>query len=63
MPFLKDAGMQARLLIALPLLILIKPAIDNKVIAVAKYLSGALMSGKIFSQLHCEEQGDGRIQH
>jgi hypothetical protein len=43
MPFLKDVAMQARLLIAFPLLILIKSAIDSKVNAVTKYISDALM--------------------
>jgi len=36
--------MQARLLVALPILIMIKPAIDHKVVVVTKYLSEALMS-------------------
>jgi hypothetical protein len=31
MPFLKDAAIQARLLLAIPLLILIRVTIDNKV--------------------------------
>ena len=42
--FLKDVAMQARLLVALPILIMIKPAIDRKVVEVTKYLSEALMS-------------------
>jgi hypothetical protein len=44
LPFLQDVAMQARVLVALPMLIMIKLAIDSKVIAVAKYLSDALMS-------------------
>ena len=43
MSFLKDVAMQARLLVALPILIMIKPAIDNKVVKVTKYLSETLM--------------------
>jgi hypothetical protein len=42
--FLKDVAMQARLLVALPILIMIKPVIDHKVVEVTKYLSEALMS-------------------
>ena len=42
--FLKDVGMQARVLVALPMLIMIKFVIDSKVTAVAKYLAGALMT-------------------
>ncbi|MEI7982655.1 MAG: hypothetical protein WCI71_13470 [Bacteroidota bacterium] len=41
--FLKDVAMQARLLVALPILIMIKPAIDNKVVEVTMYLSETLM--------------------
>ncbi len=44
MPFLQDVAMQARVLVALPMLIIIKLAIDSKVTAVAKYLAEALMS-------------------
>jgi len=44
LPFLKDVGMQARVLVALPMLIMIKFVIDNKVTSVAKYLAGALMT-------------------
>src|SRR3954462_7263835 len=40
LPFLKDIPMQARVLLAIPMLIMIKPAIDGKVIAVTKYLAG-----------------------
>jgi hypothetical protein len=43
MPFLKDVAMQSRLLIALPMLILIKPFIDNRVMIVSQYLASALM--------------------
>jgi hypothetical protein len=43
LPFLKDVSMQARILVALPILVFIKFAIDSKVSAVAKYLSEALM--------------------
>jgi hypothetical protein len=46
LPFLKDVSMQARILVALPILVFIKFAIDSKVSAVAKYLSEALMDGE-----------------
>jgi len=42
--FLYDIAMQARLLLAMPLLVLIKLAIDSKVIVVTRYLSEALMN-------------------
>lgn len=42
-PFLKDVTMQVRVLIALPMLILIKAAIQTKVIAVVKYISEILL--------------------
>ncbi len=44
LPFLKDVAMQARMLVALPMLILIKVAIDSKVIVVSNYISGSLIS-------------------
>lgn len=44
MPFLHDYAMQARMLVAVPLMILIRPFIDQKVNIVMKYLSDALMS-------------------
>src|SRR3954463_1798628 len=44
LPFLQDVAMQARVLVALPMLIMIKITIDSKVIAVTKYLAEALMS-------------------
>lgn len=43
-PFLKDVTMQARVLLALPMLILIKESIRQRVIAVLKFISGSLMS-------------------
>jgi len=43
LPFLKDAAMQARILIALPLLLLINVPIDFKVNTVLKYLSETLL--------------------
>lgn len=46
LPFLKDVPMQARVLVAIPMLIMIKFAIDGKVMAVLKYLSEALMSAE-----------------
>jgi hypothetical protein len=46
LPFLKDAAMQARLLVALPMLIMIKLAIDSKVTEVAKSLADNLMSSE-----------------
>ncbi len=42
-PFFKDIAMQMRLLVALPLLISIKPYIDNNVKSVARYFSGEMM--------------------
>jgi hypothetical protein len=44
MPFLNDVAMQARILIALPMMIFIKVVIDNKVTAVIQYISIALLS-------------------
>src|SRR3954469_12422359 len=44
LPFLQDVAMQARILVALPMLIMIKITIDSKVIVVTKYLADALMS-------------------
>lgn len=44
LPFLKDIAMHARLLVALPLLIMIELTIDSKVYVVLKYLAEELMS-------------------
>ena len=44
LPFLKDVAMHARLLVALPMLIMIKLPIDTKVNAVTKFLAEVLMS-------------------
>jgi hypothetical protein len=44
LPFIKDVSMQARLLIALPMLILIKFPIDRKVSAVAAYIHESLIN-------------------
>jgi len=44
LPFLKDVAMQARILMAIPMLIMIKLVIDSKVFAVAKYISESLLS-------------------
>lgn len=44
MPFLKDAAIQGRLLLAIPLLIIIRHTIDIKVNAVIHYIADALMS-------------------
>jgi len=44
LPFLKDVAMHARLLVALPMLIMIEPTIDSKVFVVIKYLAEELMS-------------------
>jgi hypothetical protein len=44
LPFLKDVAMQARILVALPMLVIIKAFIDIKVIDVSKYLVDELMS-------------------
>ena len=44
MPFLKDAAIQGRLLLAIPLLIMMRLTIDTKVNAVIHYISDALMS-------------------
>jgi hypothetical protein len=44
--FLNDIAMQARLLIAMPMLVLIKLAIDSKVIVVTRYLSEAMMNAE-----------------
>ena len=46
LPFLKDVAMHARLLVALPMLILIKLPIDSKVNVVTKYLAEVLMSSE-----------------
>ncbi len=46
LPFIKDVSMQARVLVAIPMLIMIKFAIDSKVMAVVKYLAEALMDQK-----------------
>jgi len=43
LPFLKDVAMQARLLVALPMLIIIKLTIDSNVNVVTRYLSEVLM--------------------
>src|SRR3954468_13129638 len=43
LPFLQDVAMQARVLVALPMLLMIKTVIDSKVIVVTKYLAEALM--------------------
>jgi hypothetical protein len=44
MPFLKDTAIQARLLLAIPLLIIMRLTIDTKVNAVIHYIADALMS-------------------
>jgi hypothetical protein len=44
LPFLEDVAMHARLLVALPMLIMIKLPIDTKVNAVTKFLAEVLMS-------------------
>lgn len=44
LPFLKDIAMHARLLVALPMLIMINLPIDGKVNVVIKYLAEVLMS-------------------
>lgn len=44
LPFLKDYAMQVRVLIALPLLIMIKYSIDSKVSLVIQHISESLMS-------------------
>ena len=44
--FLKDVAIQARLLVALPILIIIRLIIDDKVIVVLKYLSDDLMDAE-----------------
>ena len=44
LPFLKDVAMQGRILVALPILIVIRFIIDNKVSIVLKYISDSLMS-------------------
>jgi hypothetical protein len=44
LPFLRDAAMQTRLLIALPMLFLISKPIDLKVRAVGKYLSEVMVT-------------------
>jgi len=44
MPFLEDVAMQVRLLVALPMLILIRIPIDKKLSIVLKYLSGTLVA-------------------
>ncbi len=44
MPFLKDAAIQGRLLLAIPLLIIMRHTIDTKVNAVIHYIADALMS-------------------
>jgi hypothetical protein len=44
MPFLKDAAIQGRLLLAIPLLIIMRLTIDTKVNAVIHYIADALMS-------------------
>ncbi len=44
MPFLKDTAIQVRLLLAIPLLIIIRLDIDTKVNAVIHYIADALMS-------------------
>jgi len=46
LPFLKDVAMHARLLVALPMLIMIELTIDSKVYVVIKYLAEELMSLK-----------------
>lgn len=46
MPFLKDIAMHARLLIAFPMLIMIKTVIDDKVAIIIRYLTKALMSSE-----------------
>ena len=43
LPFLKDVAMQARILVALPILLLINVSIDSKVSTVLKYLSETLL--------------------
>jgi len=43
MPFLKDAAIQGRLLLAIPLLIMMRLSIDTKVNSVIHYISDALM--------------------
>jgi len=44
MPFLDDVAIQLKLLVALPMLLMIGPGIDQKVRVVVKYLSETLMS-------------------
>lgn len=41
--FLNDIAIQARLLIVLPMLVMIRPVIDRKVIGVLKYLANVMM--------------------
>src|SRR4051812_18663569 len=43
LPFLQDVAMQARLLVALQMLLLIKTGVDTKVTAVIKYISETLL--------------------
>lgn len=45
MPFLEDVAMHARILIALPVLILIRGVIDLKTTSVIKYLTDSLLDG------------------
>ncbi len=45
-PFLTDAATHARLLIALPMMLLIAGGIDYRIIEVKKYFAGTLMSGE-----------------
>ena len=44
LPFLSDVAMQARVLVALPMLILIKSIIENRVTAVIRYILETLVS-------------------
>jgi hypothetical protein len=52
MPFLKDIAMQSRLLVALPMLIMIKVGIDSKVLEVSKYIADALLSPEERELIH-----------
>ena len=61
LPFLYDVGMQSRVLVAFPMLIMIKVVIDSKVFLVAKYISEALITGEerqiiLASALHRAKQ-------
>src|SRR6478735_760578 len=51
LPFLKDIAIQARLLISLPILIIIKVSIDNKLATVTKHLCYTLLEKEDRDQL------------